>query len=234
MFKVTILTLYPEIFEHLLGFSVLQRAKQKKVWDLTLINIRDFATDKYKTVDDKLCGGGKGLLLKPDVLGAAIDQAFIQGASKNLVFLTPTGEQFTQKRAQQIAALDGITIICGHFKGIDYRIIEKYKPLEISIGDFVVTGGELVSMVLVDACIRLLPGGIGSEGSRDEESFTNGLLEPPHYTKPVNYENLQVPDILLSGNHKAVAEWRRSAAIDRTKRQRPDLWQKFMEENKND
>lgn len=234
MFKVTILTLYPEIFQNLLSYSVLGRALEHKVWELDLINIRDFATDKYKTVDDSQFGGGKGLLLKPDVLAAAIEHALARGASKNLIFLTPSGQTFNQERAQALSNLDGMTIICGHFKGIDCRIIEKYNPVEISIGDFVLTGGEFVSMVMVDACVRLLPNGIGSAESREGESFTSGLLEPPHYTRPYDFEGLTVPRVLLSGDHKAIREWRLRAAQERTKIKRPDMWKKYIEENRND
>lgn len=234
-FNVTILTLYPEVFPGPLAFSILKKAAEKKLWQLKVINIRDFGEGSYKKVDDTLFGGGKGLLLKPDVLGKAIEFAFNEGASKNLVLLTPSGIPLQQKNVQYLANSDGITIICGHFKGIDYRILNKYNPLEISMGDFIISGGEIAAMMVVDACVRLLPGAMTSVESTSLESFTNGLLECPHYTKPYDFNGFKVPEVLLSGNHKKIAAWRKEAAIVLTKQKRPDLWEKYSKgDNKDD
>lgn len=234
-YNVTILTLYPEVFPGPLGFSILKKAANKKIWSLNVINIRDFASGKYKKVDDTLFGGGKGLLIKPDVLSKAIDYAFNNGASKNLILLTPSGKTLKQDIVKDLSHKDGITIICGHFKGVDYRIINKYNPIEISLGDFIISGGEMASMILVDACVRLLDGAMTSLESTIGESFMEGLLECPNYTKPYNFENLKVPEVLLSGNHKEISKWRKENAILVTKQKRPDLWENYIKgENKND
>ncbi|MGV3278616.1 tRNA (guanosine(37)-N1)-methyltransferase TrmD [Rickettsiales bacterium LUAb2] len=228
VFKVTILTLYPEVFtSELLNYSIVKRAKEKNLWQLNVINIRDFAVGNYKKVDDKIYGGGKGLLLKPDVLGKAIDYALLNGASKNLVLLAPTGKQLEQKIVKELSVKDGITIICGHFEGIDYRIIEKYQPLEISMGDFIMSGGEIGAIALVDACVRLLDGAVTSKSSVINESFEDYLLEEPQYTVPKIYDGMEVPEVLCSGNHQKIDEWRSKKRQEITKTKRPDLWQKY-------
>lgn len=234
-YNVTILTLYPEIFPGPLDFSILKKAADKNLWSLNIINIRDFAIGNYKKVDDTLFGGGKGLLIKPDVLSKAIDYSFSVGASKNLILLTPSGKTLNQDVVKDLSGKEGITIICGHFKGVDYRIINKYNPIEISLGDYIISGGEMASMILVDACVRLLAGAMTSLESTVGESFMEGLLECPNYTKPYNFENFKVPEVLLSGNHKKIAKWRKENAILVTKQKRPDLWKNYIKgEKKND
>lgn len=234
-YNVTILTLYPEIFPGPLDFSILKKAADKNLWSLNIINIRDFAIGSYKKVDDTLFGGGKGLLIKPDVLSKAIEYAFSVGASKHLILLTPSGKTLNQDVVKDLSSKEGITIICGHFKGVDYRIINKYNPIEISLGDFIISGGEMASMILVDACVRLLDGAMTSLESTVGESFMEGLLECPNYTKPYNFENFKVPEVLLSGNHKKISKWRKENAILVTKQKRPDLWENYIKgENKND
>lgn len=226
-FNVTILTLYPEIFPGPLDFSILKRAQAKNLWSLKVVNIRDYAEDKYKKVDDTVYGGGAGLLLKPDVVNRAIIDAFNQGASKNLVLLSPCGKQLEQNLVKELAIKDGITIICGHFEGIDYRIIDKYKPLEISMGDYILSGGEIGAMALVDACVRILPFAVNSHESIANESFENGLLEAPQYTKPFNFEGMTVPEVLVSGHHAKITAWKKAEAIALTKQKRPDVWKKY-------
>jgi tRNA (guanine37-N1)-methyltransferase len=228
MFNVTILTLYKEVFPGYLGFSNLKKALDCNLWKLNVIDIRDFALDKHKKVDDKVFGGGRGLLLKADVLSAAIEYAFSIGASKNLVYPSPRGVPYNQSRAYEMSAQDGITIICGHFEGIDERIIEKYQPKEISLGDYVLSGGELAAMVIVDSALRLLPNVINSQESFLEESFKDSLLEYPQYTHPRIWENMSVPEVLFSGNHKEIAKWRLLKSQEKTKEIRPDLWDVYL------
>lgn len=228
-FNVTILTLYPEVFPGYLGYSKAYKGLQQGLWSLKVINIRDFARDKYKTVDDKVFGGGAGLLIKPDVLGDAIEYAFSLGASKNLVYPNPRGHVYNTTLAKNLSLQDGLTIICGHFEGIDQRIIDKYKPLEISIGDYILSGGELSTMVILDSALRHLPNMINSRECVEEESFNNNLLEYPNYTRPFSWQNLEVPDILLSGHHENIAKWRKQAAEAITRERRPDLWLKYKD-----
>ncbi|XWO13902.1 tRNA (guanine-N(1)-)-methyltransferase [Candidatus Hepatincola sp. Pdp] len=225
-YKVTILTLYKEVFLSYLGAGVIGKALGKE-WILEIIDIRDFAEDSYKRVDDKVFGGGKGLLLKPDVLGKAIDYALTKQSSTNLVYPSPRGVVFNAEMAQELAKEDGITLICGHFEGVDQRIIDEYKPKEISIGDYILSGGELASMVLLDSILRFLPNVLNSYECLTEESFKDNLLEYPQYTKPNIWKNHKVPEVLLSGNHARIREWRTKKAEEQTKKVRPDLWQKY-------
>lgn len=227
-FKITMLTLYPDSFPSHLEFGVVGRALRNSIWTLNVINIRDFAEGSYKKVDDKIFGGGKGLLIKADVLSKAIKFAFENGASKNLVYPSPRGAIFNQQMAKSFVKLDGLTFICGHFEGIDERIIEKYKPIEVSIGDYILSGGELSATVIVDSVLRLIPNVLNSFECTEEESFSNGLLEYPQYTQPAVWQNMAVPDILLSGNHKKIKKWREQKSLEKTKDNRPDLFEKYL------
>ena len=226
-YQVSFITLYPDVFPGYLGYALAGKALDKKIWDFKVFNIRDFAKDKYKKVDDKVFGGGAGLLIKPDVLGDCIDFALCNGASKNLYYLSPAGEVFNQNKAFEMSKEENITLICGHFEGIDNRVIQKYNLKEISIGDYILSGGELGAMVIVDSILRFLPNVINSKECIMKESFEDNLLEYPQYTKPVVYDNMEVPPVLLSGNHQKIASWRLQMAEEKTKMIRLDLWEKY-------
>jgi len=226
-YQVSFITLYPDVFPGYLGYALAGRALEKKIWDFKVFNIRDFAKDKYKKVDDKVFGGGAGLLIKPDILGDCIDFALLNGASKNLYYLSPAGEVFNQNKAFEMSKEENITLICGHFEGIDNRVIQKYNLKEISIGDYILSGGELGAMVIVDSILRFLPNVINSKECIMKESFEDNLLEYPQYTKPVVYDNMEVPPVLLSGNHQKIASWRLQMAEEKTKMIRLDLWEKY-------
>ena len=222
--KANILTLYPDIYPGYLGYSLLGRALEKKIWELNIYNLRDFGEGKHKTVDDKPFGGGAGMIIKPDILGDAIEETLIKNHNQQkLVYLSPKGKPFKQVDAEKFSQSNGVSILCGHFEGIDQRVIDIYKVEEISMGDYVLTGGEVASFAFLDAIIRLLPGVLGNEISIKDESFSDNLLEYPQYTKPQEYKNIKVPDVLLSGNHEKIAEWRREKSIEITEKNRPDL-----------
>ena len=222
--KANILTLYPDIYPGYLGYSLLGKALEKKIWELNIYNLRDFGEGKHKTVDDKPFGGGAGMIIKPDILGDAIDETLIKNHNQQkLVYLSPKGKPFKQVDAEKFSQSNGVSILCGHFEGIDQRVIDIYKVEEISMGDYVLTGGEVASFAFLDAIIRLLPGVLGNEISIKDESFSDNLLEYPQYTKPQEYKNIKVPDVLLSGNHEKIAEWRREKSIEITEKNRPDL-----------
>ena len=222
--KANILTLYPDIYPGYLGYSLLGKALQKKIWELNIYNLRDFGEGKHKVVDDKPFGGGAGMIIKPDILGNAIEKTLIKNHDQQkLVYLSPKGKPFKQVDAEKFSQSNGVSILCGHFEGIDQRIIDIYEIEEISMGDYVLTGGEVASFAFLDAIIRLLPGVLGNEISIKDESFSDNLLEYPQYTKPQEYKNIKVPDVLLSGNHKKIAEWRRGKSLEITKKNRPDL-----------
>ncbi|GHU02381.1 tRNA (guanine-N(1)-)-methyltransferase [Alphaproteobacteria bacterium] len=221
-FPVRVLTLYPEMFPGPLALSIAGRALAADIWSILSFNIRDFATDRHGTVDDAPFGGGAGMVMKPDVLDAAI-AAHGQG---RLVFPTPQGAPFTQAVAAELAAAPGgLTFICGHFEGVDRRVIDKWAPLEVSLGDFVLSGGELATMAMLDSVVRLLPGALGSEESLAQESFNSGLLEHFHYTRPRLWQGREAPAVLLSGDHAKVAAWRMAEMQRLTRERRPDLWQ---------
>jgi tRNA (guanine37-N1)-methyltransferase len=228
-YNVSFLTLYPEVFPGYLGFALAKKALEKKIWQYQCFNIRDFAKDKHKKVDDKVFGGGSGLLLKPDVLGDCIDYSMDKGASNYLVYPSPAGCVLNAKMAEDLSKQDGITFICGHFEGVDDRILKKYKPIEISIGDYILSGGELSAMVILDSILRFLPNVLNSMECIKEESFNNNLLEYPQYTKPLMYGDIGVPEVLLSGNHQAIKRWKLQQAEEKTKKIRPDLWQKYKD-----
>ena len=222
--KANILTLYPDIYPGYLGYSLLGKALEKKIWELNIYNLRDFGEGKHKSVDDKPFGGGAGMIIKPDILGDAIEETLIKNHDQQkLVYLSPKGKPFKQVDAEKFSQSNGVSILCGHFEGIDQRVIDIYEVEEISMGDYVLTGGEVASFAFLDAIIRLLPGVLGNEISIKDESFSNNLLEYPQYTKPQEYKNIKVPDVLLSGNHEKIAEWRREKSIEITEKNRPDL-----------
>ena len=222
--KANILTLYPDIYPGYLGYSLLGKALEKKIWELNIYNLRDFGEGKHKAVDDKPFGGGAGMIIKPDILGDAIEETLIKNHDQQkLVYLSPKGKPFKQVDAEKFSQSNGVSILCGHFEGIDQRVIDIYEVEEISMGDYVLTGGEVASFAFLDAIIRLLPGVLGNEVSIKDESFSDNLLEYPQYTKPQEYKNIKVPDVLLSGNHEKIAEWRREKSIEITEKNRPDL-----------
>ena len=227
-FRVKVLTILPEMFPGALDASLIGKALKEHIWSLEVLDIRDFASNKHRTVDDTPAGGGPGLVMKPDVVSAAIDAAQADAPDDRarwpVIYLSPRGRPFTQGRARELAAGEGITLLCGRFEGVDQRVLEAHGVEEISIGDFVLTGGEIPAMALIDAVVRLRPGVLGNEASLDEESFSRGLLEHPHYTRPQVWEGREIPEILLSGHHAKIAEWRLSQAERLTKERRPDLW----------
>jgi tRNA (guanine37-N1)-methyltransferase len=222
-FAATILTLFPDMFPGTLGHSLAGRALSERTWSLNATDIRSFTTDKHRTVDDHPAGGGVGMVLKPDILARAIDETPHVGPR---LLMSPRGEPLTQALVQDIAAGPGCLIVCGRFEGVDERVIEKRELREVSIGDYILSGGEPAALVLLDAVVRLLPGVMGKLESAAEESFSDGLLEHPHYTKPNMWEGLEIPAILMGGNHKAIAEWKRQKRLELTKSRRPDLWSK--------
>ncbi|MEI8177993.1 tRNA (guanosine(37)-N1)-methyltransferase TrmD [Aestuariivirga sp.] len=220
-FKATVLTLFPEMFPGPLGQSLAGRALEQGIWSLEARDIRASATDRHRTVDDHPAGGGAGMVLKPDVLAAAIDAVPEEGPR---LLMSPRGEPLTQGLVREFSAGPGCLIVCGRFEGVDERVIEKRGLREVSIGDYVLSGGEPAAIVLLDAIVRLLPGVMGKPASGDEESFEGGLLEHPHYTKPNSWEGVEIPGILLSGDHKAIARWKHEQRNTLTKARRPDLW----------
>ena len=219
-FAATVLTLYPEMFPGSLGMSLAGRALGEGTWSLDAVQIRDFATDKHRSVDDTPAGGGAGMVLKPDVLAAAVDSV---ADGRPILALTPRGKPLTQQRVRELAAGEGVILLCGRFEGFDERIFESRAIEPVSIGDYVLSGGEVGAMVILDACVRLLPGVMGAASSGEEESFEQGLLEYPHYTRPVTWEGRTIPEVLRSGDHAKIAAWRRERAVEDTRLRRPDL-----------
>jgi len=219
--RASILTLFPEMFPGPLGHSLAGKAREAGVWSLDTVQIRDFATDRHHSVDDTPFGGGAGMVLRPDVIDAALDQV---ADGRPILCLTPRGRRFSQAEAVRLAAGEGVILLCGRYEGIDQRVIEARAMEEISLGDYVLSGGEPGALVLLDAVIRLLRGVMGAADSATEESFSHGLLEYPHYTRPAEWRGRRVPDVLLSGHHGAVAAWRHQQSDDITKERRPDLW----------
>lgn len=225
MFHASVLTLFPEMFPGPLGLSLAGRALGE-AWSLDTHAIRDFATDRHRTVDDTPAGGGPGMVMKADVLARAIDHASPEGDPRPRLYMSPRGRPLTQGFVRELAAGPGAVILCGRFEGVDERLIAARGLTEISIGDYVLSGGELAALVLLDAVVRLLPGVMGHAASGTEESFETGLLEYPHYTRPQVFEGLTIPDILVSGDHAKIARWRRAEAERLTRERRPDLWAK--------
>lgn len=223
-FSAHIITLFPELFPGPLGASVLGRGLADRLWSLEASHLRDFATDRHRTVDDTPSGGGAGMVLKPDILAKAIDTISPQGDPRPRILMSPRGKPLTQERARQLAVGPGAVIVCGRFEGVDQRVIEARQLEEISIGDYVLAGGEVAAMVLLEAVIRLIPGVLGALDSRDEESFESGLLEYPHYTRPQSFEGREIPSVLTSGDHGKIAKWRHEQSIELTRTRRPDLF----------
>ena len=218
--NVKILTIFPEIFPGFLGTSLTGRALKDGIWSMEAVNIRDYAFDKHGSVDDTPCGGGAGMIMRPDVLGNAIDHNYSGG---KIIYMSPRGQALTQQKVHELSKEDNLTIICGRFEGIDERVLEEYNIEEISIGDYILTGGEQAAMIMLDAVVRLLPNVLGNAASTENESFENGLLEYPQYTRPIEWKNRKVPEVLLSGHHENVAKWQKEKALQITKERRPDL-----------
>ena len=229
MFLTRIFTLYPDLFPGPLNKGLYGKAMEKKIWRLETVNIREYATDKHKKVDDTPYGGGFGMLIKPDVLAAALDNK--SKTNEKIYYLSPKGKLFDQKLAKELSKEKTINLICGHFEGIDQRVIESRNIVELSIGDFILSGGESAAFVVVDSILRLIPGVIGNDNSIEEETFENGLLEYPQYTKPQIWEKKSVPDVLLSGDHAKIKDWRLSQSEAITRDRRPYLWQKHNKKN---
>jgi tRNA (guanine37-N1)-methyltransferase len=228
-FAAQILTLYPEMFPGPLGTSLAGRALAESKWSCAPVQIRDFATDKHRSVDDTPAGGGAGMVLRADVLAAAVDHARAARPDAPVIAMTPRGALLTQARVRALASGPGVTVLCGRFEGFDERIFEARDIEQISIGDFILSGGELGAMVLLDACIRLLPGVMGAASSGDDESFETGLLEYPHYTRPAIWEERMIPQVLRSGDHAAILAWRKSMSETDTRSRRPDLWERHID-----
>lgn len=226
-----VLTVLPEAFPGPLGLSLAGKGLETGLWALDVIDLRDFATDKHRTVDDAPFGGGPGMVIRPDVVARALDDAVERrpSESRKQIYLTPRGAPLTQELVREIGAADVVTLICGRFEGLDERVLQARHIEEISLGDFVLSGGEPAAIALIDAVVRLQPGIIGDQESLSEESFEDGLLEYPHYTRPRVWEGMAVPDVLISGHHERVREWRRSQADQITKQRRPDLWHRHAE-----
>ena len=225
MWKAQIFTLYPEIFPGPLSKGLYGKALSNKIWDLEIVNIRDAAEDKHRTVDDAPFGGGSGMLLKADILAKSIDQNKMNG--QRIFYLSPKGKKFDQKFAKELSNEKSISLICGHFEGVDERLLTTRNIEEISIGDFILSGGETAAFVVLDSVLRLLPGVLGNDQSKKEETFENGLLEYPQYTKPQVWEEKSVPEVLLSGDHSKIKDWRLSQSEAITRVRRPDLWEKY-------
>jgi len=226
MFRATILTLYPEMFPGPLGVSLAGKALANGLWSLEALQIRDHATDKHGTVDDTPAGGGPGMVMKADVLARALDA--VPPDNRPRLIMSARGRPLTQERVRDLAAGEGAVILCGRFEGVDERLIEARGLEEVCLGDFVLSGGEMAALTLLDACVRLIPGVMGKEASGVEESFSDGLLEYPQYTRPAVFEGRPIPDILTSGDHAKVAAWRRAEAERLTRERRPDLWAAFL------
>ena len=225
MWQAQVFTLYPEVFPGPLSKGLYGKALSKELWNLKIVNIRDAAEDKHKTVDDTPYGGGSGMLLKADTLAKSLDQNKIEG--DRIIYLSPKGKKFDQLYAQELSKEKSVSFICGHFEGVDERVLSTRNIEEVSIGDYVLSGGETAAFVVIDSILRLLPGVLGNENSKMDESFENGLLEYPQYTKPQIWEEKAVPEVLLSGDHNKIKDWRLSQSEAITRVRRPDLWQKY-------
>lgn len=231
-FKATVLTLYPEMFPGHLGLSMSGRALADGLWQIETVQIRDFATGKHRNVDDTPSGGGAGMVMRADVVARAIDAVTAPEDSRPRILMSPRGKPLTQERVRELSSGEGAIILCGRFEGVDERVIEARNLEEISVGDYVLSGGEPAALTLLDAVVRLLPGVMGNELSGANESFEGGMLEHPHYTRPPKFEGRPIPDVLMSGNHKKIAEWRHAQSIELTKARRPELLEKTVADKK--
>ena len=229
MWQAQVFTLYPEVFPGPLSKGLYGKALSKELWNLNIVNIRDAAENKHKTVDDTPYGGGSGMLIKADVLAKSLDQNIIKG--ERVIYLSPKGKRFDQSYAQELSNEKSVSFICGHFEGVDERVLSTRNIEELSIGDYILSGGETAAFVVIDSILRLLPGVLGNENSRVDESFENGLLEYPQYTKPQIWEKKSVPNVLLSGDHAKIKDWRLLQSEAITRDRRPDLWQKYNKKN---
>ena len=233
--RIDIITLFPEMFAPILGTSIPKRAAEKGLVQYHLTNLRDFATDNHKSVDDKPFGGGPGMVMMCQPMFDAVASAERQDPRPaTRILLSPQGRLFDQSLAEELATRERLLLIAGHYEGFDERIVDRLRPIEVSTGDYVLSGGELPAMVVVDAVVRLLPGALGAEHGAADESFADGLLEYPQYTRPREYDGMTVPDVLLSGNHKLIAEWRAEQRKQRTQARRPDLWQAYLRRKTSD
>ncbi len=229
--KVTILTLFPEMFPGPLGHSLIGKALEKNLWQLQVVDIRTFAEDKHQTVDDTSFGGGPGMVMRPDIVDKALSSVMEKGKAR-LIHLSPRGQVFHQTLARGMAGSSlPFVFLCGRYEGIDQRVLEAWDAEDVSLGDYVLTGGELAAMTILDAVLRLIPGVIGDEKSLEEESFSKGLLEYPHYTRPRVWQRREVPEVLLSGHHQKITEWRMKEAEAITHKRRPDLWNKYINQH---
>ncbi|MEX0302279.1 MAG: tRNA (guanosine(37)-N1)-methyltransferase TrmD [Leisingera sp.] len=228
VWKAKIITLFPAAFPGVLGESLTGKALQEGLWQLETVDLREFGVGKHRNVDDTPAGGGAGMVLRPDVLGEAIEHT-MAGTKGNwpLIYLSPRGRRMDQQMMHGLAQCDGVTLLCGRFEGVDERVLEHYGIQEVSLGDFVMTGGELAAQALIDATVRLIPGVLGNQASTEEESFSPGLLEPPQYTRPAEWKGREVPEVLMSGHHGKIAEWRHGKSEEITKVRRPDLWETY-------
>lgn len=230
-FSATILSLFPEMFPGTLGYSLARKALERGMWTLDTVNIRDFGLTKHKCVDDAPYGGGAGMVMRVDVLDAALQAAHEKAPQNKMIYMSPRGKPFTQEMARDFSMLSGLTILCGRFEAVDERIFDKWSLAEISMGDYILSGGEVAAMTLLDVVVRILPDVMGNKESHSEESFAVDLLEYPHYTRPHTWDNKIVPDVLLSGDHQKIATWRQAQAEKITKERRPDLWERYRMNN---
>ncbi|MCQ2913783.1 MAG: tRNA (guanosine(37)-N1)-methyltransferase TrmD [Alphaproteobacteria bacterium] len=226
-FQARVLTVFPEMFPGYLGYSLAGRALNDGIWSMDVVNIRDFASDKHRTVDDTPFGGGAGMIMRPDILGSAIEATY--KPNEPLIYFSPRGERISQSMLEEVKDAGSATFLCGRFEGIDERVLEAYPFREVSLGDFVLSGGEPACLAMMDGIVRLLPGVMGSPESLDEESFSNGLLEYPQYTRPAVWNGLLVPEVLNSGHHENIAKWRLARSQELTKQRRPDMWNAYLE-----
>lgn len=225
--RIDILTIFPEMFEGPFSHSIIKRALEKNKVEIHLHNIRDYSSDKHKRVDDYPYSGGAGMVMMVDPIAKLIEELQAQRAYEEIIFMSPDGQVLNQSMANRMSSFENIMILCGHYKGVDERVREEYITMEISVGDYVLSGGEIAAMIVTDSLVRLIPGVLGDETSALSDSFQDGLLSPPVYTRPADFNGLKVPDILLSGNDKKIAEWKYEQALERTKQRRPDLYEKY-------
>ncbi len=229
--KATVLTLFEEMFPGPLGLSLAGQGLKEGIWALETVDIRGFASDKHRSVDDTPFGGGPGMVMRADVVDAAIEQVKAGKPERPLIYLSPRGRPLDQERVRALAAGPGLALLCGRYEGVDERVLEAHEIEEVSLGDFVLSGGEPAAIAMIDACVRLLPGIMGGQASAEEESFERGLLEYPHYTRPRQWRGRTVPEVLLSGHHEKIKAWRRARAEEITRRRRPDLWDRCETKN---